>query len=198
VNGSQGEVIGFTNTAGWTDAELQWKKSTWLEGLMSEFKHMNGHLCSVVKFANAGSAAIVPIAQESLKGTSKNRYMVCRTQIPLALALALSIHKSQGMTLEHVEISSQDIFESGQLCVGVSRATKLEGLTVAGYSREQMAMDNVLEFYGWRLLVFPVKAAIVVSAQNIPSRWFKVSKLLLPKIQASWRSSSMISTSTPE
>src|SRR5215469_6982752 len=52
------------------------------------------------------------------------------------------------MTLEHVEVSSQDIFESGQLYVGFSRATKLEGLTVTGYSREQMAMDkDVLEFY---------------------------------------------------
>jgi len=181
VNGSQGEVIGFTDTEGWVDTELQGKKSAWLEALMDEFQHVNGHLCPVVRFANGGSAAIRPIAQESLKGTSENRYMVCRTQIPLALAWALSIHKSQGMTLEHVEVSSQDIFESGQLYVGFSRATKLEGLTVTGYSREQMAMDkDVLEFYEttkWEDLGssnvlrpgVPVEEVLAVREERIPA-----------------------------
>jgi hypothetical protein len=52
------------------------------------------------------------------------------------------------MTLDHVEVSSNAIFESGQLYVGLSRATELEGLTVTGYSREQLEMDeDVLRFY---------------------------------------------------
>ena len=64
------------------------------------------------------------------------------------LVWALSNHKSQGMTLEHVQVSSNNIFESGQLYVGFPRATKLEGLTVTGNSREQISTDeDVLEFY---------------------------------------------------
>lgn len=52
------------------------------------------------------------------------------------------------MTLNTVEVTSNAIFESGQLYVGLSRATKLEGLSVTGYSREQLEMDeDVLEFY---------------------------------------------------
>lgn len=47
-----------------------------------------------------------------------------------------------------MEVSKQYIWESEQLYVGVSRATKLEGLTVTGYSRSlTLADEDVLEFY---------------------------------------------------
>jgi len=50
--------------------------------------------------------------------------------------------------LDYVQVGSKDIFESGQLYVALSRATSLEGLTLTGYSREQLRVDSdVLEFY---------------------------------------------------
>ena len=56
--------------------------------------------------------------------------------------------ESQGMTLQYVEVSSRDIFESGQLYEGLSRATELRGLIVTGFPREQLSMDkDVLAFY---------------------------------------------------
>lgn len=52
------------------------------------------------------------------------------------------------MTLEYVEVSSKDIFESGQLYVALSRATHLNGLKLTGFQRNQLPMDpNVLQFY---------------------------------------------------
>ena len=52
------------------------------------------------------------------------------------------------MTLDYVEVCSDDRFKAGQLYVGLSRATKLEGLTVTGASREQIMMPSeVVEFY---------------------------------------------------
>ncbi|KAG0649175.1 DNA repair and recombination helicase PIF1 [Hyphodiscus hymeniophilus] len=148
VNGSQGEVVKFVDTVAWPPQEPDSSRRKAEQEKINEFQRKRGHLCPVVRFRNGKIATIQPVAQESLRGPSNDKYVVCRAQIPLALAWALSIHKSQGMTLDNVEVSSDAIFESGQLYVGLSRATKLEGLKVTGYSREQLEMDeDVLDFY---------------------------------------------------
>ncbi|TAQ90473.1 hypothetical protein B7494_g1207 [Chlorociboria aeruginascens] len=148
VNGSQGTVVGFADTSTWPVADTNSKKAERDAALIKAFQAASSFICPIVRFTNGRTETIMPVASESLRGPSADRYRVCRTQIPLGLAWALSIHKSQGMTLGYVEVSSQDIFESGQLYVGLSRAQRMDGLTVTGYRMEQIVMDqDVLEFY---------------------------------------------------
>ena len=145
VNGSQGQVITFEENG--PDSEYKSKKRPW-EKRCHSFEEENHRFRPVVRFENGKVRTIEPDTKETTKASSFGQYRVSRTQIPLALAWALSIHKSQGMTLQHVNVSSKDIFETGQLYVGLSRATTLDGLTLTGYSREQILMDKeVLAFY---------------------------------------------------
>ena len=71
-----------------------------------------------------------------------------RSQIPLILAWALSIHKAQGQTLERVKVDLGKIFEKGQAYVALSRATSQEGLQILRFDpKKVMAHDRVRAFY---------------------------------------------------
>ena len=71
-----------------------------------------------------------------------------RTQVPLILAWALSIHKAQGQTLERVKVDLGKVFEKGQAYVALSRATTQQGLQVLRFRKDKvMAHPRVISFY---------------------------------------------------
>lgn len=71
-----------------------------------------------------------------------------RTQVPLILAWALSIHKAQGQTLPRVKVDLGKVFEKGQAYVALSRATSQAGLQVSRFDpKKVMVHPKVIAFY---------------------------------------------------
>lgn len=63
------------------------------------------------------------------------------TQVPLRLAWAITIHKSQGMSLDQALMDLSQVFEYGQGYVALSRVRTLDGLHMIGYN------DKALEVH---------------------------------------------------
>ncbi|XP_041359901.1 ATP-dependent DNA helicase PIF1-like [Gigantopelta aegis] len=99
----------------------------------------------VVKFVCGVEEVIKPVRWAMKAGSG---LCLMRKQIPLKLAWAISIHKSQGMSLDCVEISLSRVFESGQAYVALSRARSLQGLRVIDFDKSCVrANPEVLKFY---------------------------------------------------
>ncbi|XP_071166174.1 uncharacterized protein [Mytilus edulis] len=78
-----------------------------------------------------------------------SKIVASRQQFPLCLAFAITIHKSQGLTLDRVEVDASYIFAAGQLGVAVGRAKEKKGLRILGFnSKSVMRHDESLyKFY---------------------------------------------------
>jgi ATP-dependent DNA helicase PIF1 len=70
-------------------------------------------------------------------------------QYPLKHAWALTLHKSQGMTLERAQIDAgRFIFCPGQTYTALSRVRSLEGLSLIDFDPNRVLVDpSVVEFY---------------------------------------------------
>lgn len=70
------------------------------------------------------------------------------SQIPLKLAYAFSIHKSQGCTLDKVMINLRNVFDYGMGYVALSRVKNLEGLYIEDIDWSKiMAHPEVIEYF---------------------------------------------------
>lgn len=93
---------------------------------------------------NDGRELTVEPAEWSIEDNGKVRASV--TQFPLRLAWAITIHKSQGMSLDEAVMDLGSVFEYGQGYVALSRVRKLSGLHLLGWNPQAFRVHpNVLE-----------------------------------------------------
>lgn len=69
-------------------------------------------------------------------------------QIPIALAWAITIHKSQGLTFDHIVIHTKGVFAPGQVYVALSRCTSMEGISSDTFiDRRHILTDRRLQVF---------------------------------------------------
>lgn len=86
---------------------------------------------------------------ELFEFTQDEHSRLSRTQLPLKSAYALTIHKSQGMTLSSARLSLDNSFAEGQMYVALSRIRTLEGVFIESFDERKLkASEKALQFYG--------------------------------------------------
>lgn len=116
INGSLGEVIGFEE-----DDE---------HGILPKVKLTDG------------TVLVVEPEMWSVDNDS-GKTIASLQQVPLRLAWAITIHKSQGMTLEAAEINLLNTFENGQGYVALSRLKSINGLKLLGFNEKALGLDQL-------------------------------------------------------
>ena len=168
VNGSVGKVIAFMDEKTFeiyhededefqavgsmdlNDEEMTRSRKRLKEMISKDLAADTSQKWPLVRFAIADGTSRDLLCQRELWNIElpNGEVQASRSQIPLILAWALSIHKAQGQTLDRVKVDLGKIFEKGQAYVALSRATRQEGLQISRFDpKKVMAHDRVRTFY---------------------------------------------------
>ena len=111
-------------------------------GIVIDFKGENNN--PIVKFNNGITLEITP---NSWNSDNYPGYKI--KQYPLILAWAVTIHKSQGATLDAAEIDiGNNVFAPGQTYVALSRVKSFDGLYLRSFNHNKIkTIPKVTEFY---------------------------------------------------
>jgi ATP-dependent DNA helicase PIF1 len=121
-------------------AEVMFVANNFAEGFV------NGSRGIVVKFENKApivrlmNGRMIDVAPYSWSLTEDGRVKAEISQLPLRLAWAITIHKSQGMSLDAAEIDLSRAFAPGMGYVALSRVRSLDGLYLQGFNNTALQM----------------------------------------------------------
>lgn len=114
-------------------------------GIVTDFVYQNGSFIPLVKFLNGIE---IPIDYHIWKIEEEDKLLGTITQIPLKLAYAFSIHKSQGSSLDYAILDLSQLFDYGMAYVALSRVRNLNGLTITSINWNKVnANPKAISFY---------------------------------------------------
>lgn len=94
----------------------------------------------IVVKTSRGKNINVPLASWRIEEDGKVKAEI--TQYPLRLAWAITVHKSQGLSLDAAEVDLSQAFEAGMGYVALSRVRTLEGLSLKGLGPQAFRVNE--------------------------------------------------------
>lgn len=127
------------------EAKVMFVKNNYEKG------YLNGSLGTVLRFDNQGNPVVrlnngyeITAEPEDWRIEDETgKLLVSYVQVPLRLAWAITVHKSQGMTLDAAVMDLSKTFEKGQGYVALSRVKNLEGLELIGFNQTALEVDGL-------------------------------------------------------
>ncbi len=116
-----------------------------------EIGYVNGTLGRVTGFTEKGNPLVKTFDNDLIEAKphiwsiedESGKPLASFVQIPLRLAWAITVHKSQGMTLDAAMIDLSRAFEKGQGYVALSRLRDLQGLKLKGLNQTALEVDEL-------------------------------------------------------
>ena len=105
-----------------------------VNGLIGYVVEINDGFC-LVNFENVGHIRLTP-QTFSVYSQEEKTNLACRSQIPLKLAYAITMHKAQGMTLNEAVIDARHANNPGQLATAVGRVRTSAGIQLKNFKKE--------------------------------------------------------------
>lgn len=118
-----------------------------------EGMYVNGTLGVVKEFDSFGMPVVITnsgmeisVTEQSWKIEEEGKVKAEIMQLPLRLAWAITVHKSQGMSLDSMEVDLSKSFVKGMGYVALSRVRSLNGMKLLGFNEMSLMVDDeVLE-----------------------------------------------------
>lgn len=125
-------------------AEVMFVANNWDEGYVNGTRGVITGFAGNDPMVETVDGKKVVVEKHSWKAyNDQGQYVVAEVvQYPLRLAWAVTIHKSQGMSLDSAEIDLSRAFAPGIGYVALSRVRSLDGLYLAGLGSEAFRMDE--------------------------------------------------------
>ncbi|MEI8061750.1 MAG: AAA family ATPase [bacterium] len=118
-----------------------------------ETGYVNGTLGTVIALGKNGPTVrtykgqVIDVEPASWKIEEDGKVKAEIIQYPLRLAWAITVHKSQGMSLDYVEVDLSKSFEKGMGYVALSRVRSIEGLRIIGLNDMALQVsDDIVEY----------------------------------------------------
>jgi ATP-dependent exoDNAse (exonuclease V) alpha subunit len=136
--------------------------------------YVNGTLGTVVAFDLAGMPVVKTLAGKKIVATPEkwsidenDDVLASITQVPLRLAWAITVHKSQGMTLDAVEMDLSRSFEFGMGYVALSRVRTLNGIKLLGINNIALEVNPKVSQFDKDLEELSKKNVIEIAKMGI-------------------------------